>query len=113
MKIYISGPITHNPDWQKHFSCAEQTIRKNGDMPLNPAIWDKENIQLEYEEYMKLDLCMVEIADAILMLPGWEKSLGARLEHEKAIELNKQIIYGEVKNEQIIAEQSKKRKAEN
>ena len=32
-------------------------------------------------------------ADAIAMLPGWEKSYGARAEHAVAVALDLQIIY--------------------
>lgn len=48
---------------------------------VNPA---KVNAQLpedtDYEDYMKMSFCMLDMCDAIYMLLGWNKSCGANRE---------------------------------
>ena len=41
---------------------------------------------------MALCIEMVKMADQLVMLPGWERSAGARAEHALAIKLGKTII---------------------
>ena len=60
-----------------------------GHVALNPAILPD---GLEQHEYMALCIEMVKMADQLVMLPGWERSAGARAEHALAIKLGKTII---------------------
>ena len=41
---------------------------------------------------MAICIEMVKMADQLVMLPGWERSAGARAEHALAIKLGKAII---------------------
>ena len=41
---------------------------------------------------MAICIEMVKMADQLVMLPGWERSAGARAEHALAIKLGKTII---------------------
>ena len=80
MRIYISGPITNTPDYISNFSVAEQKLKSeypNAEI-INPTVLDK--LPLEYDEYMKLDLMLLDMCDAIYMMNGWEKSKGACIE---------------------------------
>lgn len=93
MKIYISGPITDDPDFMQHFTAAETKLKERGHQVLNPIVWAKEGLKLEYDEYMKLDLAMLSICDAIYMLPGWANSKGAKIELDYAADRKKRIFY--------------------
>ena len=80
MRIYISGPITNVLDYKEKFARAEQNLKaKYPDAEIiNPTVLDK--LPLEYDEYMKLDLMLLDMCDAIYMMNGWEKSKGACIE---------------------------------
>ncbi len=92
MKIYISGPITGNPDYKKQFSEVATKLRSEGHQVLDPTVWAREGLELEYEEYMLLDFAMVDVADAVLMLPGWQNSKGAQREYWRAKEAGKPAL---------------------
>ena len=80
MRIYISGPITNVIDYKEKFARAEQNLKAkypNAEI-INPTVLDK--LPLEYDEYMKLDLMLLDMCDAIYMMNGWEKSKGACIE---------------------------------
>lgn len=91
--IYISGPITDDPDYVKHFQEAAEKLRRRGFQVMDPTVWTRENLKLSYEEYMKLDLTMLEVCDAIYMLPGWANSRGAKRELDRAVELELTVFY--------------------
>ena len=50
------------------------------------------NVPLDYEDYMKIDFAMVEIADILILLPDWTESAGAKREKEFAESLKKKIV---------------------
>ena len=93
MRIYISGPITNVPDYKEKFARAEQNLKaKYPDAEIiNPTVLDK--LPLEYDEYMKLDLMLLDMCDAIYMMNGWEKSKGACIEFGYSIAKGKAIYF--------------------
>ena len=94
MKIYISGAITGTDDYMERFAKAEKELTEKGYSVVNPA---KVNAQLpedtSYEEYMRMSFCMLDMADAIFMIDGWEKSCGASQEYGYAMAKNMIIMY--------------------
>ena len=58
---------------------------------LNTAWMDGPD--LAWEQFMAGDLEMLSRCDAIYMLPGWEDSKGAQIEHSRAIELGVPAYY--------------------
>ena len=72
------------------FNEAERLLRECGENPINPHNFPK---QETYDDYLMIDLEMIAMAaDAIALLPGWEKSNGAKKELKTAIELGLEII---------------------
>ena len=86
---YISGAITSDPNYLQKFADAEMVLEHLGYVVMNPT---NTPLGLNYDEYMKLDLLLVEIADTLVMLPDWLQSDGATLEHDHAAMLKKRII---------------------
>jgi hypothetical protein len=107
--IYIAGPMTGYDDYNRPlFNETAEAFEEGGWNVFNPATND---IRLfgSYEEcdaaikadrkaalriMLGSDLEFIcNEADAIAMLPGWEKSFGARAEHATAVALGLEIIY--------------------
>lgn len=82
MKIYISGPITGTDDYMERFKAAEEKLTAAGHQVYNPAYANSFMPKgTEYEEYMKVAFTLLEIADTIYMLEGWQDSRGANREY--------------------------------
>lgn len=107
--IYIAGPMTGYPDFNfpAFFEVAD-AFEEGGWLVHNPAqrdldMWGSmEGIKEAFEEdreaaireCLHWDLASIcQFCDAIAMLPGWEKSFGAKAEHATAVALGLQIIY--------------------
>lgn len=94
MRTYISGAITGTTDYMERFAKAEKELAEQGYSVVNPA---KVNAQLpedtNYDEYMKMSFCMLDMCDAIYMLNGWEESRGANREYGYAITKDKKVIF--------------------
>lgn len=93
MKIYISGAITGTDDYMERFANAEKYLTELGYSVVNPA---KVNAQLpsdtDYENYMKMSFCMLDMCDGIYLLKGWEKSCGSNRELGYAMAKGKIIL---------------------
>lgn len=78
-KVYISGPITGNMEnYQTEFGKAAQAIINAGHIPLNPAMMP---LGLDQRDYMRVSMAMMEGADLVLQLDGWDASEGAVAEY--------------------------------
>ena len=93
MKIYISGPISHDPNHEVAFTNAEEYLKYLGYEVVNPVdIPDSEfngpdrDVQ-RWHYFMKESIKLLMCCDQIYMLEGWEESRGARLEQKIAMEL--------------------------
>lgn len=90
-RVYIGGPITGIPNYnQEAFAVAASKEEAKGHIVFNPTLLPK---GLEYNEYMKLCLPMLGMADELALLPGWQSSKGARAEHEVALCMGLTIRY--------------------
>ena len=93
MKIYISGPISGLPDGNfEAFREAEEAITERGHTAINPHT-DCAGFIGGWSDYMRADIRAMMDADAVLMLPDWEKSRGAALEMQLAMQLNIHIFF--------------------
>ncbi len=94
-RIYISGPMTGVKNLNgEAFRLAEIRILEQGNIPINPHNFPE---QKSYEDYLLFDLeILATSADAVVLLPGWEKSTGAKKELQLALELELEIIILEI-----------------
>ncbi len=77
MIFYIAGPMTGLPGYNRDaFAQASVLLRRCGHTVLNPAVLP----QLPEDKYLPICTAMIDAADAIYLLDGWPKSLGARCE---------------------------------
>lgn len=88
MKIYIAGPMTGLPAHNyPAFHEAANALTKKGHVAFNPAGNFSGRLDLPTEVYMRLDIAMLLQVDAVLFLPGWLQSSGAKLEFDIAVAL--------------------------
>lgn len=77
-RVFISGPITGREDtYRAEFAEAAKRIEAAGCIPLNSAMLPD---GLTERECMRISLAMLECANAVAQLPGWEDSAGAKAE---------------------------------
>ena len=80
-KIYLSGPMTGLPELNyPEFNRVAQLLRDAGNFVYNPAEFDWQDefpIREAFAEYTQF-ICLE--ADKIVLLPGWENSLGVSAE---------------------------------
>ena len=79
---YIAGPMTGIQGKNRAAFCeAQAELEKRGYLVLNPAMLPD---GMDGEKYMPICLAMVQQADVVWLLPGWENSNGARIEQQMA-----------------------------
>lgn len=80
-KIYLSGPMTGYPEFNyPEFNRVAQLLRDAGNFVYNPAEFDWQDefpIRKAFAEYTAF-ICLE--ADKIVLLSGWENSLGVSAE---------------------------------
>ena len=103
MKVYLAGPMTGIPQFNfPAFHAAAKKLREDNHTVFSPAEadmakWgDMETILREasYRVCLHTDLnWILDHAEAIALLPGWEKSAGAQAEWALARALGLKFIY--------------------
>lgn len=92
MRVYIAGPMTGYPKFNyPAFHEAERKLRVAGYIPVNPAkdhqvSEDGDSLAdgVTYQDCLREALQALLTCDGVALLPGWELSKGAQLEHHVA-----------------------------
>lgn len=92
-RAYIAGPMTGLPGLNFHtFNAAAAEYRARGYVVENPVEINPDPTA-EWADCMRADLTALVKCDVIVMLPGWDKSRGATLEHHVASALGLRVIF--------------------
>ncbi|QDL55902.1 DUF4406 domain-containing protein [Rhodoferax aquaticus] len=91
-RIYVAGPMTGLPDFNyPAFNAASERLRALGFEVENPA----ENPEPHcgsWLGYMRMAIRQLSQCDGVALLPGWQKSRGARIEHQLAQQLGLTVV---------------------
>ena len=77
MIVCLSGPITGVADYRQRFDMEARKLTDQGYTVLNPAILPE---GMSKAAYMRICMAMIESADVVAFMPGWQNSAGARIE---------------------------------
>ncbi|MNQ97696.1 Nucleoside 2-deoxyribosyltransferase [compost metagenome] len=92
MRTYLAGPMTGHPDLNFPLFLAEaKRLRSAGYEVVNPAEINVDPSK-GWKECMRADIAELVKCDAIAMMPGWQQSRGASLEHHIATQLGLIVI---------------------
>lgn len=95
MRIYVAGPMTGYPDLNfPAFHAAAAELRAQGHHVENPAEINADP-NAKWLDCMRMDIARLVTCDAVYLLPGWEKSRGAKVEHGLAVGLGFQVSYAQ------------------
>lgn len=88
-KVFLSGRITGDlRNYKQKFNEVADKLTAEGYIVLNPATLP---LGLTYADYARICHAMIEAADTLLLLPGYEHSKGALLEKDYARYIGKEV----------------------
>jgi len=104
MRFFVSGPVSGKTDHNREeFKKAERLLQSQGRASCTPfAIPEPrltehtESDEAVWRYYMRHCIREICLCDGLYMLPGWQNSKGALIEHRLARELGLQILYAPV-----------------
>ena len=93
MRVYIAGPMTGLPEFNfPAFNAMAEVLRADGWHVENPA--EHGHVDgAEWADYLRYDISRLSTCSAMMLLPGWSSSRGARLEVSIAKELGHEMLY--------------------
>lgn len=105
LKIYCAGPMTGLPELNfPAFHTEADRLRALGHEVINPAEINPDQ-HMTWLQCMRTDIAALVFCDAIQMLPGWQASKGATLEHHIAERLGLQILMPPTAEESLTVNQ--------
>ncbi len=96
MRIYLSGPMTGYEEFNyPAFHAAATALRGKGHQVVSPAEQDEASgldpATSQWADFIRWDIRVLADCEGIVLLDGWHKSKGARLEHHIALELGMDV----------------------
>lgn len=80
-RIYISGPMTGKPDYNRAaFNIVAQRLRALNLYAMNPVELNAHLKEPTWHACLRNDIKALVDCNVLVLLPGWEESAGARLE---------------------------------
>ncbi|QFG08900.1 hypothetical protein PBI_MALAGASYROSE_52 [Mycobacterium phage MalagasyRose] len=93
-RVYLAGPMSDYPDYNTPaFTAAAAWLRGAGFEVINPAELHEPDPEKAWDWYLRRDLAELVKCTHIVLLPGWEASRGAQLEHHVATALKLRVTY--------------------
>ncbi|WP_153446897.1 DUF4406 domain-containing protein [Vibrio algicola] len=92
MKLYLAGPMSgyeNDNKFEFYVTALELRAQYRDHIIINPAVLPS---GLEQHEYMDICCAMVRACEGIVLLEGWECSLGATAEYYLAKKLGKKVF---------------------
>ena len=97
MIIYIAGPMSGKPNHNRGvFNEMAENLELCGHVALNPASLPA---TLPDAKYLPICMAMIEAADAVFFLKGWQHSEGAKAEYYYAKRQRKDLFFEEPQDE--------------
>ena len=94
MTAYISGPVTGMPNRnEEQFEALARKLEAIGFQTMVPTRIVPPSI--EWEAAMRICLSAMTKSDIVVVLPGWQDSKGASIEHDVAKQLGIPVFYAE------------------
>lgn len=92
MRIYIAGPMSGLPEYNyPAFNSAAEELRRQGHEVENPAE-NPEPPCKSWAGYMRMAVAQLVRCEVVALLPGWETSKGASVEHRLAHDLGLKVL---------------------
>lgn len=92
--VYLSGKMSGLPlrVFKRKFDEAQKYFNDKGVICCNPC---RQFALASWEDNIIRDLMLIKQCDALCLIEGWEKSIGANIEKQFAEKLGKEIVYFE------------------
>ena len=96
LHVYLSGPITGTEDYKDRFEFGEIKVNqkfRNTARAINPVkIAEQLPQNITYEAIMQICFDALKAYDIVLLMPGWERSMGCNQEYGYAIGIGKEVV---------------------
>ena len=91
--LYLGGPMSGYDNFNyAQFNNVAKVLRSMGFTVINPAETAGGDQSLPHSKYMEIDLNYIRTVDAVIFLPGWRQSRGAKIEAVVASAYDKPIF---------------------
>lgn len=96
MKVYVAGKITGltHEEYCAKFAAKRHELEARGYKVMIPVDINATD-GFEHSDYMHVCYAMIDVCDAVYMLPDWKESKGARMELQYAADHRKKIFYAD------------------